>query len=187
MNLLNLLDGYRPYEGIVKNLKNTPISVAGVAETAQAQLVASVSAKTESNTLVITYSDMEARSVLSDLRLYTDNAVLFPSKEYVFYNIETMGRANENARLAVLDKIMRGGVTVVASVDALMTYTADKKRFVKDTVEISAGLECDISELSAKLVETGYKREEIIEGIGQFSVRGGIVDLFPYTESIPYR
>ena len=125
MDLLNLLDGYRPFEGIVKNLDNTPVSVAGVAETAQAQLVASVSAKTESNALIITYSDMEARSVLSDLRLYTDNAVLFPSKEYVFYNIETMGRANENARLAVLDKIERGGVTVVASVDALMTYTAD--------------------------------------------------------------
>ena len=84
MDLLNLLDGYRPYEGIVKNLDNTPVSVAGVAETAEAQLIASVSAKTESNTLVVTYSDMEARSVLSDLRLYTDNAVLFPSKEYVF-------------------------------------------------------------------------------------------------------
>ena len=42
MDLLNLLDGYRPFEGIVKNLDNTPVSVAGVAETAQAQLVASV-------------------------------------------------------------------------------------------------------------------------------------------------
>lgn len=187
MDLLNLLDGYRPFEGIVKNLDNTPVSVAGVAETAQAQLVASVSAKTESNALIITYSDMEARSVLSDLRLYTDNAVLFPSKEYVFYNIETMGRANENARLAVLDKIERGGVTVVASVDALMTYTADKKRFVNDTIELLTGVEYDISELSAKLVEIGYKREEIIEGIGQFSVRGGIVDIYPPGVENPVR
>ena len=62
MDLLNLLDGYRPFEGIVKNLDNTPVSVAGVAETAQAQLVASVSAKTESNALIITYSAASAVS-----------------------------------------------------------------------------------------------------------------------------
>ena len=187
MNLINLLDGYRPFEGIVKNLDKSPVSVAGVAETAQVQIISALSAKTDKNTLVLTYSDMEARSVLADLRLYTDKAVLFPSKEYVFYNIETMGRANENARLAVLDKILRGGVVVVASVDAIMTYTADKKRFVSDTVDLSSGDEADISELSALLVSIGYKREEIIEGVGQFAVRGGILDVYPPGVSNPVR
>ena len=178
MNLTSILDGYRPYQGIVKNLDNTPISVSGVAQTAQAQLISAVSRHSKKNTLIITYSDMESRSVMSDLRLYTDNAVLFPSKEYVFYNIDTMGRASENARLSVLDKIITGGVTVVASVDAIMCYTAEKSRFIKNTITIKPADELEIGELAKKLVELGYKREEMTEGVGQFSIRGGICDVF---------
>lgn len=176
--MINMLDGYRPFEGIVKNLKNGSVSVSGVAQTAQAQLISAISSKMSANTLIITYSDMESRAVLSDLRLYTDNAVIFPSKEYVYYNIETMGRANENARLAVLDKILTGNVTVVASVDAIMTYTAEKKRFIKNTLKLNVGDECSVSELGERLVAMGYKREEITEGVGQFSMRGGICDVF---------
>ena len=187
MNLINLLDGYRPYEGIIKNLDNTPISLSGVAETAQAQLIGAISAKAKGNTLVVTYSDMESRNLLSDLRLYTDNAVLFPSKEYVFYNIESMNRANENARLCVLDKIINTKAVVVASVDALMSYTADKKLFIKNTISLKPGDECEIGDLSQRLVEMGYKREEMIEGIGQFSVRGGICDIFPPGYQNPVR
>ena len=187
MNLINLLDGYRPYEGIIKNLDNTPISLSGVAETAQAQLIGAIAAKAKGNTLVVTYSDMESRNLLSDLRLYTDNAVLFPSKEYVFYNIESMNRANENARLCVLDKIINTNAVVVASVDALMSYTADKKLFIKNTISLKPGDECEIGDLSQRLVEMGYKREEMIEGIGQFSVRGGICDIFPPGYQNPVR
>ncbi len=187
MNLINLLDGYRPYEGIIKNLDKTPISVSGVAETAQAQLIGAISKMAKNNVLVVAYSEMEARSILSDLKLYTDNAVLFPSKEYVFYNIETMNRASENARLCVLDKIINGGVTVVASVDAIMSYTADKKQFINHTITVSTGDECDILKLSERLVAMGYKREEMIEGTGQFSVRGGICDVFPPGADNPVR
>lgn len=187
MNLINLLEGYRPYESIVNNLSDTPVSISGVAETAQAHLIASLLGKTDKNVLVITYSDKEAQMLLSDLRLYTDKVLMFPSKEYVFYNIETMGRANENARLAVLDKIICGGVTVVASVDAIMTYTADKKRFISNTLELSVGDEADISKLLETLVSIGYKREDMISGAGQFALRGGILDVFPPGEENPVR
>ena len=179
MNLLNLLDGYRPFENIVKNIGSAPVSVAGVAENAQAQLIASIRERVRSNNvLVVTYSDAEARALYSDLRLYTDSAVLFPSKDYVFYNIESMGRANENARLVAVSKIVSGGVILVASADALMTYTADKNKFISSITEISIGSEISPPTLAEKLVSMGYKREEMIEGAGQFSVRGGIFDVY---------
>ena len=187
MNLINLLDGYRPYESIINNLDNTPISVSGVAKTSEAQLISAISAKTDGDTLIIAYRDAEARNILSDLRLYTDKAVLFPSKEYVFYNIESMSRANENARLSVLDKIINGGAVVVTSVDAIMSYTADKEQFEKHTITFSEGDECEPSLLSEQLVKMGYKREEITEGVGQFSIRGGICDIFPTGYQNPVR
>lgn len=187
MKLLNLLDGYEPYEKAAKNLGKKNISIAGVAETAQAQLICAMSKNNGGNVLAVTYSDKEARSLLSDLRLYTDRAVMFPSKEYVFYNIESMCRANENARLAVLDKIIAGGMITVASAEALMTYTADKKMFIRESITVQTGDEIDISSLAEDLVDIGYKREEMIEGVGQFAVRGGILDVFVPGEENPIR
>lgn len=187
MNLITLLEGYAPYGDILKNLDDTPISVAGVSENATSQLIAAVDDKAEGNTLVVTYSDMEARQIASDLRLYTDKVSVFPSKEYIYYNIDTISRASENARLAVLDKIICGGAVVVASVDALMTYTADKALFVKNTLVLESGTTMEMSTLSQRLVAMGYKREEIIEGPGQFSVRGGILDVYPPNCENPVR
>lgn len=178
MNLRNILDGYSPYEGIRKNLKHTPISVSGIAETAHPQLI---SALGESNSpkLVVTYSDMESRTVLNDLKLYTDKAVMFPSKDYTFYNIESMGRGKENTRLFVLDKILTDPqTTVVASVEALLTYTADRDKFISSVIEIEVGTELKTDDIIKMLTQMGYKREDMIEGVGQFSLRGGILDVF---------
>ncbi len=187
MNLLNILEGYLPYESIVKNLNNTPISVSGVAETAHPQLISAIGDKALPK-LVVTYSDMESRAILNDLRLYTQKAVMFPSKDYTFYNIESMGRAKENARLSVLDKILTDNETiVVASVEALLTYTAHKEKFIESVIELEAGNEKNTDDFIKSLVEMGYKREEMIEGVGQFSLRGGILDVFPPNCENPVR
>ena len=87
MNLNDILNGYRPYDGIVKNFAKTPISVSGVVESAQVQLISALANYRKRNALVVTYSEMEARKLVSDLRVYTDNVTIFPSKEYVFYDI----------------------------------------------------------------------------------------------------
>ena len=179
MDLKHFLEGYRPYEGMINNLGSTPMSVAGVVDSAQPQLIAAAHEKNGGNTLVVTYSDMEARALCDDLRLYNSDVVFFPSKEYVFYNIESMGRANDNARLSVLNKITEGrGVIVTASVDALMTYTADRAKFIGSILEFEVGGTQDIKELADKLTAMGYCREEMIEGAGQFAVRGGILDIY---------
>ena len=69
MNLTTLLEGYRPYESVVKNLDRASISLAGVAQSARAHIIASVCGNVKGNTLVVTYSDMESRALLSDLEL----------------------------------------------------------------------------------------------------------------------
>ncbi|MBR0366077.1 MAG: transcription-repair coupling factor, partial [Clostridia bacterium] len=188
MDLLNMLEGYKPYESIVKNLKNTPISVSGVVDSAQPQLIAALAARSAGRTLAVTYSDMEARQLAEALRVYSDNVAVFTEKEYVFYNIETMGRANANARLSVLDRLISGEKLIVtASVPALMSYTADPKRFCDGVIKLQTGGICDIGELTEKLIETGYCREDMIEGPGQFSVRGGIIDIYSPNSELPVR
>lgn len=188
MELSELLKGYRPYDGLIKNLNNTPVSVAGIVDSAQPQLIAAVAKERGGAALVVTYSDMEARALAEDLRLYTDDVMVFPSKEYVFYNIETMGHENESKRLSVLDALTSGrAVTVVSSVDALMTYTADKDMFCGGAMEFSVGGIYTPSELAEKLTAIGYRREDMIEGPGQFAIRGGIADIYSPNCEMPVR
>ena len=183
-----MLEGYKPYEAIVKNLKNAPISVSGVVDSAQPQLIAAIAAQSAGCALAVTYSDMESRQLAEALRTYSDNVAVFTEKEYVFYNIETMGRANANARLSVLDRLISGEKLIVtASVPALMSYTADPKRLRDGVIELETGGICDIGALSEKLIETGYCREDMIEGPGQFSMRGGIIDIYSPNSELPVR
>ena len=187
MNFLNMLEKYPPYRRISENLNNTPISVAGVTESAQSQLIYSLAENGKKSALVLVYSDMEAKALYSDLSFYTDNAAWFPSKEYVFYNIETSGHENEKKRLAVLDKLLDGNCIVVASVDAVLQYTADKAVLENSRIEVEIGKRFELDKLADKLVTMGYVREDMVEGEGQFSIRGGILDVFTPNMDMPVR
>ena len=67
MNFSDILNDYAPYKGIVENLNNTPVSVAGIVESAQGQLIYSLKNENKSSALVVCYSDMEARKLYSDI------------------------------------------------------------------------------------------------------------------------
>ena len=70
MNFSDILNDYAPYKGIVENLNNTPVSVAGIVESAQGQLIYSLKNENKSSALVVCYSDMEARKLYSDMVLH---------------------------------------------------------------------------------------------------------------------
>ncbi len=188
MNFSDILKSYPPYEGIVKNLNNTPMSVSGIVESAQSQLIYALSRETKSSALVLCYSDMEARKLCSDMELYTDRALYFPSKEYVFYNIETSGHENERVRLSVAQKLKGGGeYIVVTSLDAALQYTADSDELSELCMEFQTGSRFTRGNLAERLVIMGYTREDGVEGAGQFAMRGGILDVFPSDSDNPYR
>lgn len=186
MNLLNILDGYKPYEQLKKEIskKNGSVSVSGITESAQVQLIGALSQGR--GALVVVYSENDARTMVSELSLYTDNAVLFPEKEYVFHNIDARNREKELQRLSALDKIEKGAI-VVASVPACVTYTLSKDKFDRLSFSVEVGSCHDIDELTSKLINMGYKRCDMTEAAGQFSVRGGILDIFSPNYDEPVR
>lgn len=188
MNFSNILADYKPYKGIVQNLNNTPISVSGIVESAQRQLIYSLACENKSHALVICYSDMEARKMYSDMMLYSDSVLYFPAKEYVFHNIETSGHQNEHARISVLNKFISGGKhIVITSLDAVLQYTAEKDEFKSSCITFETGRQFDLDALAEQLVIMGYSREDSVEGVGQFAIRGGIVDIFPPGSDNPVR
>lgn len=190
MDFQDLLKDYLPYRGAVKQLKDkrTPIAISGIVESAQPQLIYSMVNEAGCPAVIITYSDMEAKNLYKDIEFFTDRAVYFPGKEYIFYNIETTGHQNEHERLAVIDKIVTGVASiVVTSLDAVMDYTVPPELFEKNVLNFKTGERHDFDILTSQLVELGYTREDMVEGVGQFSIRGGILDIFPPSTENPVR
>ena len=188
MNFFDILKDYKPYRGIADNLRNTPISVAGIVESAQGHLISCLSKDNKGKGLVITYSDMEAEELKKDLELYTDEAIHFPNRDYILYNIETSDHERQNERLAAISKLNElENPIMVASLDAVLGYTISPQKFMEYLTTLQKGKRYDIGELSKKLMIMGYVREDMVEGKGQFSIRGEIMDIFSPAYDNPVR
>ncbi len=186
MNFTNLLDGYDEYRQLRTAVEKGAVSATGLVGAAQAQFVYQLSHGKRA--IVAAYSDMEARAVYSDIKFFDGNAVYFPPKDYVFYNIDATARDAERERLSAVDKLWREEcVTVVTSIEALLSYTIPKERYEKCSFSVCTGEEAEISQISQRLLDMGYFKEDMVEGIGQFSVRGGIVDIFSPNYQNPVR
>lgn len=186
MNFSNLLSDYGEYKNLIKALKNPPVSLAGIVEPAQPQFIAQTTG--EHAAIVALYSDMEARLFEKDLRFFSDNVYFFPSKEYVFYPIDASGHGAEHERLSALNALsQKKNAIIVTSVEALLQYTLPEKIFKENIISLKVGDVEEPAELAEKLVGMGYTREELVEGRGQFSIRGGIVDVYAPGSDNPVR
>ena len=185
MNISDILDNYEAYKKLTGEIDKTPVSVSGVEESAQVHLVHSLVEGFKNSALVICYSDMEARAFCDALKNYTDKGRHFPPKDYVFYNIETAGRNDENQRQMVISELAGGEKLIVCtSLDAAAQRCANKAEFCDNSIVFETGKEFDVDDLMQKLIVMGYTREELVEGVGQFAMRGGILDIYsPNTEN----
>lgn len=178
-----VFDKYSEFEELIRCVETgiTPVNVITGVGAQRAHLISAVQKKTAKPVFVLTATDAEAQTLAQDLRFFApDRVLLFPSKEYVYYDIDSVSREMSLRRLEVLAQLSdgTGDKIIVASVDAALGYTADKKIFTENILRFSVEETADLDKLSQKLVVMGYVREDMVEGCGQFSVRGGIVDIF---------
>ncbi|WP_142413514.1 transcription-repair coupling factor [Hathewaya massiliensis] len=173
-------------EGIKK--KNYPLGIYGISESAKAYLVSGIYEKIKKSILIVTYSDVEARNLYEDLNLYIPNLYYLPTKELVFYNIDTISGDLRWERLKVIREILKDKKNVlITCVDALASVYTPVELFKENIYKFSVGDIIDTKVLSEKLVQCGYERTLTVENKGQFSIRGGIIDIFPPVTDMPYR
>ena len=104
---------------------------------------------------------------------------LYPVRDFNFYDM-TASRELEHERLKVLSGVFLGDIdAVVTTPDALLQYTTPKEILEKAIISVDKKAVIDISAFSKKLFDMGYTPASRVEGAGQYSVRGGIVDIFP--------
>ena len=188
--LLKPLESSDNFRKIIKDIKNNtyPININGVSESGKSYILDTIYENLESSLVIVTHSDMEAKNLYEDLSFYTTNVYYFPTKEVVFYNIDAISGDLRWARLKVIKEMLDSKKKIiVTSIDAFAAVYTPKELYENHSFTLKTGDEVNFRELSKKLVESGYERAEIVEGKGEFSLRGGILDVFPPTSAYPFR
>lgn len=138
--------------------------------------------------IIVTFSGIRAREIQEDYQLYDRNVMYFPAKDLIFFQADVHGNQLTLERMKCYRRILeKKPVTIVTTFDTLMAPQVSLSVLERSVISISRGGEVLEKELARKLVELGYEKTYQVETAGQFSVRGGIVDIFDLTEENPYR
>ncbi len=138
--------------------------------------------------IIVTYSDLRAKEIYEDYKFYDKNVTVYPAKDLIFYQADVHSNEIVRQRIRCMRRLIEGRpVTVVTTFSALMAPQI-KPEIIKDNIlSIDRHKPVDEIEITKKLIAMGYERNYQVEGPGEFSVRGDIIDVFDLTEDNPYR
>ena len=164
---------------------SSPVCVTGLAGSRKAQITAELSRHW---TLYIAPDEREATGIQSDLSTYVSNVWIYPAKDLLFFASDIHGNFIRNQRADARRHLLEDSFGVlVTTVDALMDKIPSRESATRSKCELREGLVVPVRELIKILNGMGYERVAQIEAMGQFAVRGGIVDIYPVTEEFPIR
>ena len=164
-----------------------PVSIYGASGGIR-PLLTEVLREDASQVLIVTYDEGRAQQLYQDYRFYDRNVCVYPSKDVLFYYADVHGNLAARKRLEVVKRLLDGEPTVViASVESLMDRIPAPETVKKSIVKLKKGQEVSFTDLQKMFTECGYESVGLVEESGQFSTRGGILDIFPLTEECPIR
>ncbi|MBD3243320.1 MAG: hypothetical protein GF331_22210, partial [Chitinivibrionales bacterium] len=162
----------------------------GLAGSADAYLIADLFDSTGRTLLVCVDSPKRAETLVEECRSFLpgESVCLLPSRDAVPYNLKSPFGPTTETRLAVLSRLLRGESSViVAPHAALLQKVPPPSQLFNSTIRLEAGAEISIEHLGRWLRDIGFRRENRVEDVGTFAVRGGIVDIYPYNHDHPLR
>ena len=164
----------------IKNIENkkSPIAISGLTDVGMVQMLSATKEFAKKPICIITYNEIQARKMIEDLKYFTDKIIYIPKKEIVTYDYVAESKDLPYERIEALNQVqeMKTGI-VVTTIEAVSQKMISKKELYKNVLKFKIGEEHKLEEVKQKLIDLGYVRYDLIDGRGQFSVRGGIVDV----------
>ncbi len=191
--LADVLLTLQEYQQLLDSVKKQQgsVGITGVSETQKAHLIYALYQHAQKPALIVTYSDMQAQKLYEDLRFLMgqQNVELFPAKEFIFYEIEAYSQEVVQQRLQVLNRLCEHPerMLIVTTIEALMQLVTPYNVYTKHRKRLKVGMIYSLDTAAEQLTVMGYERVDMVEGKGQFSIRGGILDIFPVDAQIAYR
>ena len=146
--------------------------------------------KRTGQTLLFVGDDKEqAAYLLNDLELLLgqEQVLFFPSSYRRPYQTEETDNANVLLRAEVLSQLQQGARVVVSYSEALFEKVLTRQQLDKNTLTLKRGEHLSLDTLNETLFEYQFQRVDFVSEPGEFSVRGGIVDVFSFSNDTPYR
>ena len=163
----------------------------GMAGSSGAFLAADLFRQTAETVIVFVENAKQAEQFAEDCRaiLGDDDAVAFlPSRDAVPYNMKSPFGPTVEARFNVLSKLLSGQrLLIVAPAAVLLQRLVPGRQLFKSIIHLETGADAPIETLAKWLTDSGFRRESQTADIGEFSIRGGILDVYPFLSENPYR
>lgn len=138
--------------------------------------------------IIVTFQEQKAKELYEEMLFFDPAAVYYPAKDVLFYQSDIRGNVLTAQRINALKAIYENEeVTVITTFDALMNTMAPPAQMKSFILHMEPGQIVDVTELTEQLTAMGYEKEYQVNSMGQFSLRGGIIDVFPLTEENPVR
>lgn len=190
--LMKALSGERDIDSIVEGIRSGMKEqlVSGLAGSTRQVMMAALYHQLERPLLVVTHNMFSAQKVAEDLQecLSADQVLLYPANELIAAEAAISSPEVIAQQIEALTGIARGfrGI-VVTPYAGLRRFLPARETMASSQLSIAVGDEVKLDSFLESLVSLGYERAERVEAAGEFSVRGGIVDLYPLTSPHPYR
>ncbi len=164
------------------------VGAVGVPDSAKAHFIHCLSHAKGKRALILTPDEQSAIKLSENLSTLQKDVYYYPQREFTLREVRGVSHEFEHIRIGVLSKMAKNEYTaVVASCAAACQKTIEKELLKKYSRTISAGDEINMTQLAEDLIQSGYSSFEQVDGVSQFSVRGGIMDIFPPGYSNPVR
>ena len=164
-----------------------PVHICGVTDSQKVHVMYELSTD-KAWKLVVTHDDTRAKELYDDFSYFSKNTWLYPARDLLFYSSDIHGNLLTRQRMQVFKHLAEdeGGI-VVTTVDGLMDHLLPLSMLEDRCLSVASGDILDMEEIKGFLTDMGYERMGQVDGMGQFSIRGGILDVFPLTEELPVR
>ena len=183
------LQGLAEFEQIKEKSKTNKgiLQVSGCMESQKSHLMYGLSGIAPYR-LILAEDERRAREIYEDYRFYDRKVYSYPAKDLLFFQADIHGNLLIRQRMKVIKALLEEKeLTVVTSIDGCMDFLESLEKIKEQLIHYESDSTVDTEQLKNQLVALGYERVGQVEMPGQFSVRGGIVDIYCLTEENPWR
>lgn len=178
--ILGELGKSKKFIDLLKQIENktSPIAISGLTDVGMIQIGTAIHEFGKKPICIVTYNEIQAKKLYQDIQYFIDNVVLFPKKEIVTYDYIAESKELPYQRIEAFNQIKsRKNLIVVTTIEAITQKLPKKEMLYANELNFKIGETYSLDEIKQKLIQLGYVRYDLIEGRGQFSIRGGILDI----------
>lgn len=181
--LIKTLEENKKFQELTKQISKTgPIAISGLVDVEKLHVLAGIFNETKRPMVLVTYNEIQARKLYQDLKKLIKQTYFFPKKEITSYDYVAQSKEIEYKRIDVLNKMylakqQKEPIIIVTTIEAVMQKMIAKDTLYQNVIDFKVGKTYLLDGIKEKLVGLGYERSDLIENKGQFSIRGGIVDV----------